>query len=133
MPNSDNTYGTFNKATCIISQSPETYATTPEEWVDPIVFANVQEAKDHFFTSEMQAVYDECCTNLQWALVADENGDNKKLKVTYDFGTKGGNIAPADDWAEQFRSRFAALTNPPSNTGMSEQLITDPDSPEHLF
>lgn len=126
MPNSDNTYGTFNKATCITSQNP-----SPEQ--DYVVFANVQDAKDHFFTSDMQAVYDECCTNLQWALVADENGDNKKLKVTYDFGTKGGNIAPADDWAEQFKSRMSALTNPPSTNGMSEEIITDADSSEHLF
>jgi hypothetical protein len=125
MPNSDNTYGTFNKATCIISQSP-----APEQ--DWVVFANVQEAKDHFLTNDMQAVYDECCTNLQWALVADENG-NTKLKVTYDFGTKGGDIAPSDDWAEQFTSRMSALTNPPSTTGMSEEIITDADSSEHLF
>jgi len=124
MPNSDNTYGTFNKQTNITSQQNSSD-------VNRIVFNTVQEAKDHFFTADIQAVYDECCTNLQWALMADENGDNTKLKATYDFGTKGTpGIAEADDWAGQFASRIAALS---PTVGLSDEIITDSDSAEHLF
>ena len=121
MPNSDNTYGTFNKQTAITSQSAET----------PIVFSTVTEAKDHFFTADIQAVYDECCTNLQWALKTDDNGDNTKLKATYDFGTKGtAGISESDDWAAQFASRMAALS---ASAGLTDEIITDSSSAEHLF
>ena len=55
---------------------------------------------------------DECCTILEWALVADDNGDNTKLKTTFAFGTKGSpGIAEADDWAGQYNSRKTALIN----------------------
>jgi hypothetical protein len=97
MANSDNRYGTFNKKTTIFSQIDDgsTALTT---------FATVSEAKSFFFTAEALAVYDECCTELQWALVGTTG-----LKRTMAFGTKGGNIAAADDWAEQYNSRKAAL------------------------
>ena len=56
------------------------------------------------------AVFNECCTNLQWSVIADDSGNNTWLKVTFDFGTKGAsNQAAADDWAEQFRTRKQAL------------------------
>ena len=51
-----------------------------------------------FFTDEALTVMDETCTILEWALVADDNGDNTKLKSTFAFGTKGSpSIAEADD------------------------------------
>ena len=123
MPNSDNTFGTFNKQTVITSQEPSNGVY--------VKFDDVTAAKDHFFTADMQTVYEECCTNLQWALVADDNGNNTKLKATYDFGTKGtSGIAESDDWAAQFASRMAALT---SSAAHSDQVITDASSAEHLF
>ena len=98
MTNSDNRYGTFNKRTTIFSQIDDgsTALTT---------FATVDEAKAFFFNAEALAVYDECCTELQWALVGATG-----LKRTMTFGTKG-NVAAADDWAEQYKSRKAALTS----------------------
>jgi len=103
MPNSDNTHGTFNKQTKIISQIDDgsTELTT---------FADVDAAKAHFFTDNALTCMNECCTVLLWALQADGNGDNTQLKTTFAFGTKGNSdIAEADDWAGQYLSRKTAL------------------------
>ena len=129
MPNSDNTFGTFNKRTHIYEQVAESDAYTPT------VFADVTAAKNAFLPAELQTIFDECCTNLQWALVEDENGNNTKLKATFDFGTKGGNIAEADDWAGQFNSRKASVGAPtmPTGIGYQQTTIIDQDSAEHLF
>ena len=90
MPNSDNTYGTFNKQTNIYSQQVgEPFTLTWDggsETETPVgvTFSTVDEAKNWFFTADALAVFNECCTTLEWALV-----DNDKLKATFDFGTKG--------------------------------------------
>ena len=124
MPNSDNAYGTFNKQTSIFSQiDNESTALT--------VFADTDAAKSFFFTTEALAVWDETCTTLQWALVADGNGDNTKLKVTFDFGTKGAGTAEADDWAEQYNSRKTALIN--SNNWAGSFGFSYQSSTDHLF
>ena len=118
MTNSDNRYGTFNKRTQIFSQIDDgsTALTT---------FATVSEAKAFFFTAEALAVFDECCTELQWALVGTTG-----LKHTMTFGTKGGNIAAADDWAETYHSRRNALV-------VANQWIKKPHDTQqvdsHLF
>ncbi len=105
MPNSDNTYGTYNKKTKIISQFDDGSSALT-------TFANVAAAKTFFFTDSALTVMDECCTILLWELVADGNGDNTKLKTTFAFGTKGNSdIAEADDWAEQYNSRKTTLKN----------------------
>ena len=124
MPNSDNRYGTFNKQTSIFSQIDDGSTSLT-------VFADTDAAKSHFFTTEALAVWDETCTTLQWALVADGNGDNTKLKVTFDFGTKGGQIDPAHDWAEQYNSRKTALIN--SNGWAGAFGFTVQSSTDHLF
>jgi hypothetical protein len=100
MTNSDNRYGTFNKSTLILTQVCDNPTAL-------ITFATVAEAKSFFYTDAALAVFDECCTELQWELVEDAKG----LKYTRTFGTKGGNIAAADDWAGQFNSRKTALIN----------------------
>jgi len=124
MPNSDNTYGTFNKQTSIFSQVDDGSTALT-------IFASEDAAKSHFFTTEALAVWDETCTTLQWALVADDNGDNTKLKVTFDFGTKGTpNIAEADDWAGQYNSRKTALIN---SDGWAANPYSFESSTDHLF
>jgi hypothetical protein len=97
MTNTDNKYGTFNKRTQILTHVPADPSTLP-------TFTTVAQAKSYFYTDNALAVFDECCTELQWALVGSTG-----LKYTMTFGTKGGNIAQADDWAEQFNSRKTAL------------------------
>jgi hypothetical protein len=118
MTNTDNTYGTFNKRTQILTQIDDgsTALTT---------FATVAEAKSFFYTDVALAVFDECCTELQWALVGTTG-----LKYTMTFGTKGGNIAAADDWAEQYNSRKTALRN--SNTWV-KNAYSHEEVDSHLF
>ena len=130
MPNSDTNYGTHNKQTKIFSQIDYT-VSTGDKVLPRTVFANVDAAKTYFFTTEALAIWDECCTNLQWALVADENSSNTKLKVTFAFGTKGGNISAADDWAGQYNSRKQALLDAGESNWFKNGSIES--STDHLF
>ena len=122
MPNSDNTYGTFNKRTHILSQIDDGSTALQN-------FADVDAAKSYFFTTDALSVWETNCTNLQWALVADGNGDNTKLKVTFDFGTKGSATqVAADDWAEQHNTRKTALIDTPLKSfSISNAVQTDTD------
>jgi len=118
MTNSDNRYGTFNKRTQVLSQIDDgsTALTT---------FATVAEAKSFFYTDSALAVFYECCTELQWALVGTTG-----LKYTMTFGTKGGQIAPADDWAGQFNSRKTGLI---TANNWSKNPYTTQEVDSHLF
>jgi hypothetical protein len=123
MPNSDTKYGTFNKVTKTLTQITNGVKKTA-------LFADVNSAKSHFFTDAALTVMDECCTNLQWALVTDELNENTKLKYTMAFGTKGGNIAEADDWAGQFNSRKTALI---ASGGWANNAYSGEEVDSHLF
>ena len=119
MPNSDISYGTFNKRTQILSQYDDG-STVLEN------FADVEAAKSWFYTDDALTVFDECCTELQWSVV-----DNQKLKYTMTFGTKGtANISEADDWAGQFNSRKTALIDA-GNWAKNSYTTEEVDS--HLF
>lgn len=118
MTNSDNTYGTFNKRTTIYSQIDDGSTALTN-------FASTAQAKSWFFKDAALAVYDECCTQLQWALVGTTG-----LKKTMAFGTKGGQIAAADDWAEQYNSRKTALI---SANNWSKNPYTTQEVDSHLF
>ena len=125
MPNSDNTYGTFNKRTQILSQIEDGSAVWPATW-SAIDFANVDEAKSFFYTANALAVFDECCTELQWSVV-----DSQKLKYTMAFGTKGTpGIAEADDWSGQFNSRKTTLQN---SDDWANNPYTTEEVDSHLF
>jgi len=129
MPNTDNTYGTFNKQTKTYKQLRD-----PSSQVHT-VFADLDQAKSYFFTDDALTIFDECCTQISWALIADEYGDNTGLKVTYAFGTKGSPTqSAADDWAEQFKTRQQALID--SNTffrATTSNNLEYNDSTDHLF
>ena len=121
MPNSDNTHGTFHKKTLILSQIDDGSTALTNH-------ANVEAAKTFFYTDEALTVFDECCTEIQWAVV-----DNTKLKYTMSFGTKGTNgIAEADDWAGQFNSRMTTLRNADPD-GWGKKVHTTEESSDHLF
>lgn len=127
MPNSDDTHGTHNKQTKIISQTYDGSTALTS-------FANVAAAKTFYFHAEALTVMDECCTILEWALVADERGDNTKLKTTFAFGTKGtSSIAEADDWAGQYNSRKTTLRDADKwiKTGISTVIVFT-DSSDHI-
>ena len=123
MTNSDNTFGTYNKETKILTQHDDGSTALT-------VFGSVTAGKQHFFTTEALAVWDECCTTLEWAVVADDNGDNTKLKVTYDFGTKGAGTEAADDWGSQYNSRLTALEDAGNWAAIP---FTTATSSDHLF
>ena len=120
MANSDNTFGTYNKQTMMHTQNDDGSTAL-------VSFANADAAKAHAYTAAALAVFDECSTTIQWALVADGNGDNTGFKVTLDFGTKGAGTDGPADWAEQFKSRMTALqaTNPQT---WAKPNLNDPDN-----
>lgn len=134
MPNSDNAYGTYNKKTQILSQSLNGVdgGYPNAGWDDAeTTFSSVDEAKSWFLTDEAIAVFNECCTELQWSVV-----DNTKLKYTMAFGTKGGDISESDDWAGLYKSRSQALID--SNGWAKPQsgkyrAFAVEDSTDHLF
>src|SRR6056300_44053 len=68
MTNADNTYGTFNKKTQILTQIDDVSTALQN-------FADVDTAKSWFYTANALTVFDECCTELQWSVV-----DSQKLK-----------------------------------------------------
>ena len=137
MPNSDNTYGLHNKHTKILTQvfegtaasyNPDTNEIDPSIPESLQTFADVTEAKNWFYSTDALTVFDECATRIEWALV----DDNKKLKYTVAFGTKGDpSISAADDWAGQFNSRKDALMATPG--GWAVNPCTSADSTDHLF
>jgi hypothetical protein len=118
MTNTDNTYGTFNKRTQILTQIDDGSTA-------PTTFSTVAEAKSFFYKDTALAVFDECCTELQWVLVGTTG-----LKYTMTFGTKGGNIAAADDWAGQFTSRKRALI---TAYNWAKNSYTTQEVDSHLF
>ena len=128
MANSDNRYGTFNKKTQILTQTANVFfggSPARTRTKELTTFATVAEAKSFFYTDAALAVFDECCTELQWALVGTTG-----LKRTMTFGTKGGNVAAADDWAEQYKSRKAALT---SANKWAKFAWAHSETSDHLF
>ena len=95
------------------------------------VFANTNDAINYFFTDDAQAVMNETCTTLQWALVNDDDGLATSLKRTFEFGTKGtAGIDAADDWAGQYNSRKTTLINA---GGWGQNTYTTTASDSHLF
>ena len=123
MPNSDNTWGTYNKQTKILSQIDDGSTTST-------TFNNVTEAKEFFYKTAALTVFDECCTTLQWALANDDNGDATRLKMTYDFGTKGAGVTTANDWGPLFNSRMQTLI---SSDGWCNNPHSTATSTDHLF
>jgi hypothetical protein len=119
MTNSDNAFGTHNKLTKILSQKDDGSTVLVD-------FADADAAKAHFFTDAGLAVFNECCTELQWTVI-----DNQKLKYTMAFGTKGTpDIAEADDWAGLYVSRINALSDAGT---LANNPYTEEESSDHLF
>ena len=106
MPNSDTGDGVYNKLTKEIkyhlnypaegSDKPAGEDSTSYGAVITQSFGgNVETAKAHFFHADALTNNNTNGTQLDYAITADGNG----IKFTIAFGTKGGDIAQADDWA----------------------------------
>jgi hypothetical protein len=126
MTNSDTAYGTHNKTTWIYTQHNDGSTAL-------INFSDTAAAKTYYFTNEALAVFDECCTQLQWALV-----DAQTLKITMAFGV----VADSDTagWADTFNSRKNALKDQHDDDsaviGFHKHVwpqVAISDSSEHLF
>ena len=119
MTNSDNTYGTFNKITQIYTQNDDGSTAL-------INFGDVAAAQDHYFTEEAMAVFNECCTQLEWALV-----DGETLKFTTAFGVIADAGTPG--WSDTFLSRKQALIDSDGFTKSVWPAFTSATSESHLF
>jgi len=127
MTNNDTKFGTFNKKTHIYHQTDEVGIPLSS----PKVFIDLVEAQTYFMPPELMVIFNDCMTNLQWALVAD----NTKLKVTFDFGIRENVTDPKEQWAEQFNIRKSSVPGQPNAQGgyWRQTNFSDTDSPEHLF
>ena len=72
-----------------------------------VVFTNLQEAKDWFYTANAQKCSAEYCVRVEYALVTDQNGNCTKLKRTeewamdgsaQDYNNKKIELISAKDW-----------------------------------
>jgi len=98
------------------------------------VFANTGEAQEFFYTDDALAVFNECCTELQWALVDDGDGLATGVKYTYTFGSKGPDKqGGADDWPALFKSRKQALEDADNWHKNPTYQTLDDDVSSHLF
>ena len=92
------------------------------------VFANTNDAINYFFTDDAQAVMNETCTTLQWALVDDDDSLATSLKRTFEFGVIAD--ASAEQWAEAYNRRMKALQDA---DGWGQNIYTTTASDSHLF
>jgi len=143
MPNSDNTYGTFNKTTRIYKiLYAESWHASNNTVVPQNFGGNVETAKNFFFTTEALNNWNDTSTQIQWAITDAGNG----IKVTNAFGTKGGNISESDDWTGIWNATTKSLTDAgnwikstalePDATGDQAGFIkgwSTTESTDHLF
>jgi len=119
MTNSDTTFGTHNKLTQIYTQVDDGSTAL-------INFADVAAAQNHYFTEEAMAVFNECCTRLQWEVT-----DNLILKCTMDFGVVAD--AGTAGWGDTFNSRKQALIDADGFTKVVWPAFVITTSEAHLF
>ena len=95
----------------------------------------MDDAISFFMPKDLQIIFNECATNLKYALVNDEKARKTKLKVTFDFGIKENPINAEDDWALQFNLRKRSVTEITNKWGGYWRQVNfdDPNSSEHLF
>ena len=108
-----------NKYTCIMSQHDDGSTALT-------IFANVEEAKNYFFTDNAQQCAVDHATQVQYALVADSNGDNTKLKMTLGFDLSGQGQTYNNRMIELLTANDWGATVPYST-------VETTDDSEHLF
>ena len=116
MPNSDNTYGVFNKQTKIVYQKQH-QADSSWDVVSQSFSGNLTTAKNFFLTAEAQACINDNGTQVQFAITGDGNG----LKWTVAFGTVTNPATKS--WAVKFNETKDALVS--GNGWAKSALVTD--------
>ena len=110
MTNSDNSFGTYNKITKIVTQHTSGWDGSTANNIISQSWADVDAAKSHVYTDAALALINACATNLQWAIVNDRaGGNNNSLKWTADFGIPANPATKA--WAEKFKDDKASYSN----------------------
>ena len=90
------------------------------------IFTSVQQAVDYFLTANAQQCAVDHSTQVQYALVADDNGDNTKLKRTlgFDFSGQG----------QEYNNRMIELiTAGDWGATLPYTTVETTDDSEHLF
>lgn len=90
------------------------------------IFTSVQQAKDYFLTANAQQCAADNCTQVEYALVADSNGDNTKLKRTLGFDLSGQ--------GQTYNNRMIELINADDwGATLPYSTVETTDDSEHLF
>ena len=112
----------INKQTKISYQEPKFVGYTPQ------TFANVNDAKNYYYTANELAVFEKWCSQVQWAVVNDDDGNATQLKVTVQFNSEP--VGNADNW----HSALDALqTETASHLQKGAVEIKIKQSDDHLF
>ena len=90
------------------------------------IFADVTAAKDYFLTANAQQCAVDHSTQVQYALVADSNGDNTKLKRTLGFDLSGQGQTYNNRMIELITAKDWGATIPYTTAEST-------DASEHLF
>ena len=86
------------------------------------VFSSIDQAKNFFYTADALSCCDNHTSRVEYQLVADENGDNTKLKRTEGFDTSG--IGDQYNTTKDTLLNAGNWANNPYTTAVSE---------DHLF
>ena len=90
------------------------------------IFSTVQQAKDYFLSANAQQCITDNSTQVEWALVEDDDGNNTKLKTTVGFDLSGQGQA--------YNNRMIELINADDwGAGNHYTTVEASDSSEHLF
>jgi len=123
--------GDFNKQTKINKQ-----VAIDGSSGSPVIFANVTDAKNFYYTANELAVFDTWCDNQQWAVVNDGSGNATWLKVTIDFDADGKSVSwhsALDDLSGELTAHHQAKIAGAGDGSTVTFNITVEESSDHLY
>ena len=121
----------------INKQTKISYQESKHESYTPQTFSNINDAKNFYYTANELAEFEKWCSQVQWAVVNDDDGNATQLKVTVHFNAEpAGN---ADNWhsaLDALQTETASHLEKDNNTfpnkkGAVEIKIKESD--DHLF
>ena len=112
----------------INKQTKISYQESKHESYTPQTFSNVNDAKNFYYTANELAEFEKWCSQVQWAVVNDDDGNATQLKVTVQF-----NAEPVGN-AQNWHSALDALqTETASHLQKGAVEIKIKQSDDHLF
>ena len=113
--------GDFNKQTKINKQVSNDGSSG-----SAVVFSNVADAKNYYYTANELAVFDTWCDTAQWAVINDGDGNATWLKVTIDFDAVGKAASwhsALDALTGELADHFNVLSNITTHTPSIEESL----------